>query len=245
LETLRSDFSEQMDRLDSSILHMASLVSSMLADAMQSLVEQNVELAADVRRRDADVNQLDDEIEGASIRLLALQHPVAGDLRRITSALKVITDLERVGDYACDIAKCTIACAGAPYFKPLEDLPAMARVVEGMLLDAVESYAARDVVRGKLARDRDAEVDRLYKRVFADILDWMGREPSVIPQGAQLLLAARYLERLGDHVKNIVERLAYAETGSRRPWRTPEWKQAHGHKPEPQLVGDAHVDHEE
>jgi len=234
-----------MQRLDASVLHMGSLVAAMLHDAMQSLVRQDVELAADVRSRDTQVNKLDEDIETASIRLLALQHPVAGDLRRITSALKVITDLERVGDYATDIAKCAIACAGVPYFKPLEDLPEMARVVEGMLNDVVKSWADRDVEAGKQVRDRDKSVDRLYQRVFGDIIGWMEREPRVVAQGAQLLLVARYLERLGDHIKNVVERLAYAETGLRRPWRTEEWKQAHENRPEPPSVDDKSVDHEE
>jgi phosphate transport system protein len=234
-----------MQRLDAAVLHMGSLVAAMLHDAMASLVSQDVELAAEVRDRDARVNQLDEEIEGASIRLLALQHPVAGDLRRITSALKVITDLERVGDYATDIAKCTIACAGRPYFKPLEDLPEMARVVEGMLSDVVKSWADRDVESGKQVRDRDKMVDRLYQRVLADIIGWMEREPHVVAQGAQLLLVARYLERLGDHIKNVVERLAYAETGFRRPWRTEEWKLTHRAEPKPQNLDDTSVDHEE
>ena len=247
MESLRPDFDEELQRLDAAVLNMGSLVTGMLHDAMQSLIAQDVKLAREVRERDALANQFDDDIEDASVRLLALQHPVAGDLRRVTSALKVITDLERVGDYATDIAKCTIAVAGQEYFKPLEDLPEMGRIVEGMLHDALKVYAGRDVVFGKQVRDRDKEVDRIYKRVFSDIIGWMERESSVVPQAAQLLLVARYLERLGDHIKNVIERLAYAETGSRRPWRSAEWKRAHGPAAadEPPLHEAEQVDHEE
>ena len=244
MASLRPDFDAQLQRLDSAVLNMGSLVTGMLHDAMQSLAVQDVGLATQVRERDVLANQFDDEIESASIRLLALQHPVAGDLRRITSALKVVTDLERVGDYAADIAKCTVAVAGQEYFKPLEDIPEMGRLVESMLHDALKVYASRDVVLGKAVRDRDKEVDRVYKRVFGDIIGWMQREPAVVPQAAQLLLVARYLERLGDHIKNIIERMAYAQTGSRWPWRSDEWKQAHGQGAPEALPEDEQVDHE-
>jgi len=248
LDSLRPDFDAQLQRLDAAVLSMGSLVTGMLHDAMQSLVAQDATLAREVRKRDALANQFDEEIEGASIRLLALQHPVAGDLRRVASALKVITDLERVGDYATDIAKCTIALADQPYLKPLEDIPLMGRLVEQMIHDALKTYSSRDVVFGKQVRDEDKEIDRVYKRVFEDLIGWMEREPTVARQAAQLLLVARYLERLGDHTKNIIERVAYAETGMRRPWRTEEWKAAHGQPEtaeEPPVPEGEQVDHEE
>jgi phosphate transport system protein len=236
-----------MQRLDENVLRMGSFVVTMLHDAMQALATQDEALAREVRQRDELANQFDDDIEQAAMRLLALQHPVASDLRRIACALKSVTDLERVGDYATDIAHCAIHLAGEPYFAPLEDIPEMGRVVQSMIQDALKTYATRDIVFGKQVRDRDKQVDRLYKRVHAQLLEWMTQEPPVIRQAAELLLAARYLERLGDHTKNVIERVAYAETGSRWPWRSEEWKQAH-----PQDVSEApldgpedSVDHEE
>ena len=236
-----------MRQLDDRVLRMGSFVVAMLHDAMQALATQDETLAREVRRRDELANQLDDEIEQAAMRLLALQHPVAGDLRRIACALKAVTDLERIGDYATDIARCAINLVGEPYFTPLEDIPEMGRVVESMIQDALRTYATRDIVFGKKVRDRDKEVDRLYKTVYAQLLDWMARESRLVPQAAQLLLTARYLERLGDHAKNVIERVAYAETGSRWPWRAEEWKQAHpkdGSAPPPEAPEDT-VDHEE
>lgn len=192
---------------------------------------------------------MDEEIEQASIRLLALQSPVASDLRRIASALKVTTDLERVGDYASDIARCAIRLVGEPYFAPLEDIPAMGRIVEGMIQDALKTYANRDVVFGKQVRDRDKQVDEIYRRVHEQILQRMEQEPALVRQATELLFVARYLERLGDHTKNVIERVAYAETGSRWPWRSEEWKRRHGllkeEDAETSSAEEEPVDHEE
>lgn len=237
METLRSEFSGQLCELQDRVLRMGEFVEAMLHDAMRALVTQDAELAREVRKRDARANEFDAEIETAAVTLLALQHPLAGDLRFVASALKIVTDLERLGDYACDIGKCAIALADTPLFTPLEDIPQMGEVVQGMIHDALGTFASRDVVEGKRIRDRDREVDRLYKRVFAQLIEWMEREPTVIPQALQLLLVARYLERLGDHTKNLIERVAYMETGSRWPWRSEEWKRS-------QPPEDA-VDHEE
>lgn len=226
MASVRWEFSAQLSDLQDRVLRMGEFVEAMLHDAMQALVTQNADLARAVRKRDAVANEFDAEIETAAVRLLALQQPLAGDLRALASALKTVTDLERVGDYACDIAKCAIALARAPLFVSLEDIPRMGEVVEGMIHDALATFVSRDIVAGKEVRDRDREVDKLYKRVFDQLVDWMAREPAVVPQAVQLLLVARYLERLGDHTKNLIERVAYMETGSRWPWRSDEWKQA-------------------
>jgi len=230
MTSIRSDFDDQLAKLDDTVLRMGAFVVGMLHDAMDALVRQDEELAREVRRRDKLANQFDDEIEQAAMRLLALQQPVARDLRRVASVLKAVTNLERVGDYASDIARCAIRLVGEPHFAPLEDIPEMARIVEGMIRDALKTYVSRDVVFGKAVRDRDKEVDRIYKRVHGQLLDWMQREPGVVHQASELMFVARYLERLGDHTKNIIERIAYAETGSRWPWRSDEWKAQHGKK---------------
>ncbi len=224
---VRSEFDSQLQELEQNLLKMGAWVESMLHDAMQALVTQDEELAREVRRRDNLANEFDDSIEQASVRLIALQHPMARDLRTVASALKVVSDLERIGDYADDIAKGTIAMVGEPYFAPLEDIPRMGQITEGMIHDALSTFVSRDIVYGKQVRDRDREVDRIYKRVYNQLLDWMRREPGVIFQATHLLLMARYLERIADHAKNIIERVAYMETGSRWPWRSEEWKRAH------------------
>ncbi len=248
MTSIRSDFDAQLARLDDSVLRMGAFVVAMLHDAMEALVRQDETLAREVRRRDKLANQFDDEIEQTSMRILALQQPVARDLRRVASALKAVTNLERVGDYASDIARCAIRLVDEPHFAPLEDIPEMGRIVEEMIRDALKTYVSRDVVFGKSVRDRDKEVDRIYKRVYGQLLDWMQREPRVVRQASELMFVARYLERLGDHTKNIIERIAYAETGSRWPWRSEEWERLHSAEPsEPSAAEppeDA-VDHED
>ncbi|MBP8951765.1 MAG: phosphate signaling complex protein PhoU [Armatimonadetes bacterium] len=248
MDSVRHTFDVELEKLDGTVLRMGEFVASMLHDAMDALVRQDEALARNVRDRDEVANQLDDEIEQSAMRLLALQQPVASDLRRVASVLKATTDLERVGDYASDIAQCAMRLAGDPYFAPLEDIPEMGRIVEGMIRDALKTYVTRDVVFGKSVRDRDKEVDRIYKRVYSQLLEWMEREPRVVHQASEMMFVARYLERLGDHTKNIIERIAYAETGSLRPWRTEEWKREHGApptEPGPEETPEEQVDHEE
>lgn len=248
MTTIRHEFDLKLKELDDSLLRMGAWVVGMLHDAMDSLVRQDEDLAREVRRRDEKANQFDEEIEHAAIAILALQQPVASDLRHVASVLKSITDLERVGDYASDIAKCAVQLTREPYFAPLEDIPEMGRIVEGMIRDTLEVYVSRDVVCGKSVRDRDRQVDALYKRVRDQLLDWMEREPRFVRQATELMLVARYLERLGDHTKNLIERIAYAETGSRWPWRSDEWKQEHGTGSQPDgpgLLPEESVDHEE
>lgn len=225
---VRSELDSQLRELVQSVLEMGSFVEAMLRDAMRALETQDAALAREVRRRDQHANDFDASIEEAAIRLLALQCPLARDLRTVASGLKVVTDLERIGDYASDIAKVAMWLAEEPYFVPLEDIPRMGQIAVGMVHDGLSTYVSRHIVFGKQVRDRDREMDRTYKRVHGQILDWMRREPATIFQAMNLLLVARYLERIGDHAKNIIERVAYMETGSRWPWRSPEWKQAHG-----------------
>ena len=228
MEGVRSEFDSQLRELVQNVLEMGGFVEGMLRDAMRALETQDAPLAREVRRRDQHANDFDASIEEAAIRLLALQHPLARDLRTVASGLKVVTDLERIGDYASDIAKVAIWLADEPYFVPLEDIPRMGQTAVGMIHDGLSTYVSRHIVFGKQVRDRDREMDRTYKRVHGQVLEWMRSEPATIFQAMNLLLVARYLERIGDHAKNIIERVAYMETGSRWPWRDQEWKQVHG-----------------
>lgn len=247
METLRSHYVAELNALQRDVVHMGRFVASMLHDAICALIDRDPVLAREVRKRDALADQYDDQIERAAIRLIALEQPLAGDLRVVASALKLVTDLERLGDYACDIAKSAIALADVPICAPLEDITRMAEIVEGMIRDALDTFVTRDVAFGKKVRDRDREVDALYKRVFAQLMDWMAGDPKLVRPAAELLLVARYLERLGDHTKNIIERVAYMETGSRWPWRSEEWKQARARQTAqiPSVFGEQVVDPEE
>jgi phosphate transport system protein len=147
------------------------------------------------------------------MRLLALQQPMSRDLRTIGTVMKVISDVERIGDYSVDIAKTAIKLADTEYAKPLEDIPRMAKKARLMLRRALEALVQRDLRTVTQVVEADDEVDRLWYKVAEDVETLMQENPQTVPQGVALLLVARYLERIADHTVNIAERVAYMETG--------------------------------
>lgn len=209
----RKTFSGELSELRDLVLQMGTFVEDMLRRAMQSLVTQDAELAAEVRRSDDVADSLDLQIEACCTRLLALQQPLARDLRTILAAVRMSSDLERIGDYAKDIAKITLRLAGTPYFKPLEDLPRMARQAEEMIRLAIRCFVDRDLDLARRVAEMDQGVDDLWSHLRDELIGAMGRDPSLVLQATHLLLVARYLERVGDHTVNVVERVAYQETG--------------------------------
>lgn len=209
----RKTFSGALSELRDLVLQMGTFVEDMLSRAMQSLVTQDVELAAEVRRSDDVADGLDLKIEACCTRLLALQQPLARDLRAVIAAVRMSSDLERIGDYAKDIAKVTLRLSGAPYYKPLEDLPRMARQAGEMIRLAIRCFVDRDLELARRVAEMDKAVDALWSSLRDELIAAMGREPSLVLQATHLLLVARYLERVGDHTVNVVERVAYQETG--------------------------------
>ncbi|MCS6861038.1 MAG: phosphate signaling complex protein PhoU [Abditibacteriales bacterium] len=215
---MRQSFDEQLRQLHDDVVHMGSFVVEMLDKAMDALVRQDVALAEEVIRMDDTADAMDIAIETSSMRLLALQQPMSRDLRTIATALKVITDLERIGDYAADIAEIVKPLAGEPYFKPLEDIPLLARLATTMIRNAVQAFVDRDIERAlQVCRDDD-EVDAVYERVFNDIVHGIERNAQIARQGAYLILVARRLERVADHATNVAERVYYMETGELKHW---------------------------
>lgn len=213
MTTLRSAFAAEMENLEKQLLRMGSFVEGMLATATQALVEQNDALANEVILRDDIADEMDLNIEHACMRLLALQQPVAKDLRTIGTALKIITDLERIGDYSVDIARMAKRLSGEPYFKPLEDIPRMSRMVQSMVRDALRAFVDRNLDLVRQVCEKDQEVDDLWHALLEELLQRMEQDPKIIRQAVALLLVARYLERIGDHATNVAERVHYTETG--------------------------------
>lgn len=192
---------------------MGSFVEGMLDSAMQALVKQDIMLANDVIQRDDIADQMDLDIEIACMRLLALQQPMSKDLRIIGTALKIITDIERIGDYSVDIARAAKLLADEPYFKPLIDLPKMAELTKKMLRDALQAFVERSIDKAfKVCEDDDA-VDRLNLMLLDELMDFMRKDPDLVRQSVLLVLISRYLERIADHVTNVAERIVYMETG--------------------------------
>lgn len=219
---LRHSFEHQLAELQDDILRMGSYVVEMLSVAVQALVRQETELAEHVVAMDDTADYMELQIEHTCMRLLALQQPMSRDLRIIGTALKVITDLERIGDFAVDIAKTARRLSHEPYFKPLSDLPRMASAVEWMVRECIHAYVEHDLDLVQQVVARDDEVDDCYDRLFTELLRRMEKDSTIVKQAAWLLHVARFLERIGDHAVNVAERVHYVETGELKPLGRPK-----------------------
>ncbi|HYF77458.1 MAG TPA: phosphate signaling complex protein PhoU [Symbiobacteriaceae bacterium] len=211
--TTRSAFHEQLDNLQHDLLKMGVLVSSAIEKAVESLAQVNADLAREVIASDDTADQMLIDIETRCLQLMALQQPLASDLRSIGTALKIVTDLERMADHATDIAKVTVRLSGQKLIKELVDIPLMARRVVAMTKEALEAYVARDVERAKKMIAMDDEIDRIYSAVFDELMGIMQTRPETVRQATYLLLVAMYLERVGDHATNLGEWTIYMVTG--------------------------------
>jgi phosphate transport system protein len=198
-------FQKELEGLKESLLKMATLVEEAIHHAVQSLVKRDSELAQRTFQGEEQINALEIAIEDMCLKLLALRQPLAVDLRFITSAMKIITDLERMGDQAVNIAERAISLNQEPQLKPYIDIPRMAEVAQSMVKDVLDAFVNRD---SKLARSvcvRDDLVDGLNDQVFRELLTYMISDPKTITRAAHLMIVCRCLERIADHATNIAE----------------------------------------
>jgi phosphate transport system protein len=212
-------FDEDITRLRGLIAEMGGLAEVALEEAMDALVNHNMELAAEVVARDKRLDALEIEVDKLAIRVIALRAPMADDLREVIAALKIAGVIERIGDYAKNIAKRVGDVEGRKKFEPLILLPAMADVARGMVHDVMTAYAARDPEASKEIVARDDKVDNFYSSIFRNLVSHMMENPSSISSAAQMLFIARNLERIGDHATNVAEMVHYAATGLYLPDR--------------------------
>lgn len=197
---------------------MGALTGTMLGQAVEAVQQNDVTLAETVLSQDDTVDEMDRKIEAQCIRLLALQQPMARDLRQIESALKVITDLERIGDHAVDIAKIARKLTQEFYLKaPLLDIGPLAQTALTMLRQSLESLVRHDLDLAIRVCDNDDQADDAFKALREELLAMTQNQPSLVFPASYLLLAVVYLERIADHATNIAERVYYIETGDRRP----------------------------
>jgi phosphate transport system protein len=213
MKMTRHAFEEQMDVLHRKMMSMGSLVEEAIHKSIKSLVERDAQLAEEVIANDRLINELEHEIETGCFKMIALQQPVSQDLRRLGTMLKLVTDLERMGDHAVSIAKTTKRLMNEEYVKPLIDIPMMADHVKEMVRDSLNAYIARDKEAAEQIALRDDVVDKLYSTVFRDLIALMAKNTDSISQCTHLLLVAQYLERIADHVTNICEWIIYMATG--------------------------------
>lgn len=203
----------ELEELNQKLLQMGGLVESAIHRAVRSLVEQDRDLAEEVIRDEPQINHIEMEIDGLATRLLALRQPVARDLRLLTAALKINTDLERIGDLAVHVAERSLSLMHHPLVKPMTDIPKMASLVQSMLLKCLDAFVQGDAELAHTVLLSDDEVDKLRDAVYAELLQVMQNDPSVLTAAIDLLFVARNLERIGDHATNIAEDVVFLVKG--------------------------------
>ena len=206
-------FTIELEELNQKLLQMGGLVESAIHRSVRALIEQDRELAEEVIRDEPKVNRMEIEIDGLATRLLALRQPVARDLRLLTAALKINTDLERIGDLAAHIAERSISLMHHPLVKPTTDIPKMASMVQSMLLKCLDAFVNGDADLAHTVLLADSEVDTLRDNVYNELLEIMQREPTVVTAAIDLIFIARNLERIGDHATNIAEDVVFLIKG--------------------------------
>lgn len=210
---MRNRFDEQLHTLNHELLEMGALIERAIRSATDALVKQDVEAALQAIAADKEVDQAERDIESLCLKLLLQQQPVARDLRLISSALKMITDMERIGDQASDIAELVIYLSKEPYIKELTHLPQMAENAIRMVTGALDAYVRKDMALVQEVMAMDDAIDALFVTVKDELISLIRNDASAGSQALDLLMIAKYYERIGDHAQNIAEWVEYALTG--------------------------------
>ena len=210
---MQRHFHEELEALKQTLLAMGGLVEDQIRRAMRALVERDDGLAQEVIDRDRQVNTYDVEVDEQCVNLLALHQPAAGDLRFITTTMKIVTDLERIGDQAVNIAQRVLELNPEPQLKPYIDLPRMAEKAQRMVKESLDAFVARDAALARQVCGEDAEVDALKDQIFRELLTFMMEDPRTIPRAIRVVLISRFLERVADHATNIAEMVIYLAEG--------------------------------
>jgi phosphate transport system protein len=198
-------FQDELEGLKARLLEMGGLAEDRVRAAVESLVTRDVAMLQTVLEGDGPINQLHIEVDNRCFTLLALHQPMAVDLRAIVSAVKINTDLERVGDLAINIAEAVTRYLRHPPVKELIDIPRMAAIAQAMLRDALDAYVRRDTAMAEAVLNQDDELDALKTQVFRELLTYMLQDPAKIEPALDLILISRHLERIGDHATNVAE----------------------------------------
>lgn len=209
----RNVFDQKLQMLHDDILRMGSMVEKQIYLSIEALVKKDAELADKIIEGDDIVDAIQKEIEDKCIKLIAREQPLATDLRTIFTATKIVTDLERMADYAVDIAKIVKRLKNEKYIKELIDIPKMAEIAKEMIKKALDAYVDRDVDMAYAVCKMDDQIDEIYRNVFNELLPMMAQDKDIINQATQFLFICKYLERVGDHVTNICEWTIYLVTG--------------------------------
>ncbi len=211
---VRHSFDKELEHLHELMVQMSGLVEESIENSILALKKQDIELAKKVYQSDDEVDELESRIEKICINLIARQQPLAKDLRAISPALKIITDLERIADHAADIAELTIRMANMKYVKPLVDIPNMAELAKKMVIRSIDSYIKQDINIAMDVCDSDDEVDDLFSKIVLELINIMKNNPETVEQATDFMFIVKYLERIGDHATNIAEWVVFNVTGT-------------------------------
>ncbi len=210
---MQRHFHEELEALKQTLLAMGGLVEDQIRRVMRALLERDDVIAQEVIDRDRQVNAYDIEVDEQCVNLLALHQPAAGDLRFITTAMKIVTDLERIGDQAVNIAQRALELNREPQLKPYIDLPRMADKAQRMVKESLDAFVARDTALARQVCAEDAEVDALKEQIFRELLTFMMEDPRTVSRSIRVILISRFLERVADHATNIAEMVIYLVEG--------------------------------
>ncbi len=209
----REAFDQELQRLEDEVLVLGGMVERALLDSVEVLRQRDLDGARRLVAADREINEKRFAIEADALVLIATQQPMASDVRTLAAVLELITELERMGDYAKGIARINLMIGEEPFIKPLVDLPRMAEKARDMLHDALQAFVQRDVAQARAIPPRDDEVDDLYNQVYRELLTFIMSDPRKIDQATYLLWVAHNLERTADRVINICERVVFTVTG--------------------------------
>ena len=220
---MRTRFEEQLTRLNAELIDMGTLIEHAIVESTQALGTRDVVRARTVMALDRDIDQKEREIESQCLKLLLQQQPVARDLRQISSALKMITDMERIGDQAADISEIVTYMSEENIIQELDRIDAMARASSQMVTQSVDAYVKKDLDLAKKVIEDDDAVDRLFEEIKRELIKMIAADPGCGEQALDFLMIAKYLERIGDHATNIAEWVEFSILG-----RHPEQDEIHG-----------------
>ena len=212
--SLRVTYEHELEALKQDLKEMAKMVEKAIEQTFTAFEDQDYESAEEVIKGDRTINDMERAIESRCLSLILRQQPVANDLRLVSTALKVVTDLERIGDHASDIAELILRIKSEHAYHIVKHLPVMASCASSMLHDAIEAFIVQDVEASMKIIERDDQVDDLFNQVKTDVIELLNSSPDQADQGIDLLMVAKYLERIGDHAVNVCEWTQFSKTGA-------------------------------
>lgn len=213
---MRNRFDSQLEKLNNSLIEMGGLVEQAIGNANSALITQNAEQAEKNIKFDSVINEKEREIEGLCMKLLLQQQPVARDLRLISAVLKMITDLERIGDHAQDISEIVLFLSSQKYIKKLEHISRMAQITAKMVTDSIDAFVKRDIMLAQRVCDTDDTVDELFVTVKNELISLINENVKNGEQAMDFLMIAKYFERIGDHAVNVGEWVIFSITGKHK-----------------------------